>query len=166
MGVEVVRVEWESGRERGLGPEGMGQIRGICRQHMPALPLCENPSAARGRESAFIGHLRPAPSRGMGASSAQRQRLVNSAVWETRSGSPTLLLCNSACGGGDQGTAFNEIPLIVLPQALVSHFIQNSALLVQTALVSNCFHLSFLMLCLESFALIPTSWQSSKTQQT
>ena len=120
-------VEWESGREGGLGPEGMGKIRGICRQHMPALPLCENPSAARGRESAFIGHLRPAPSRGMGASSAQRQRLVNSAVWETRSGTPTLLLCNSACGGGDQGTAFNEIPLIVLPQALVSHFIQNSS---------------------------------------
>ena len=29
------RVEWESGREGGLGPEGMGKIRGICRQHMP-----------------------------------------------------------------------------------------------------------------------------------
>ena len=67
--VGVGRAEWESGREGGLGPEGMGKIRGICRQHMPALPLCENPSAARGRESAFIGHLRPAPSRGMGASS-------------------------------------------------------------------------------------------------
>ena len=64
---------------------------------------------------------------------------VGDEVWQ-----PTLLLCNSACGGGDQGTAFNEIPLIVLPQALVSHFIQNSALLVQPALVCNCFHLSFL----------------------
>ena len=52
---------------------------------------------------------------GMGARGSQRQQLVNSAVCHMK----TLLLCNSVCGGRDQGTAFNGIPLIVLPQALL-----------------------------------------------
>ena len=84
--VVVGRVgEWESGREGGLGPEGMGKIRGICRQHMPRHSLlCENGSAARGSESAFIGHLLLPPSRGMGASAQSSQPGQLCLRWETR----------------------------------------------------------------------------------
>ena len=47
---------------------------------------------------------------------------------------------------GDQGSAFNEIPLIVLPRALLVSYIQNSPLLFEHELVSNCLDLSFYML--------------------
>ena len=63
-------------------------------------------------------------------------------LWENALSSPGQLCCVGVLVVvGDQGSAFNEIPLILLPPALLVSYIQNSTPLFEPALVSNCLDL-------------------------
>ena len=121
----VGRVEWKSGRRGRPGAGRNGENPWDC-----AGSTCRRCNCMRiGARlvGAFIGHC--SSHRGMGASS--RPELI-----------PGQLCCVGVLVVGDQGSAFNEIPLILLPPALLVSYIQNSTPLFEPALVSNCLDLS------------------------